>query len=339
MANTFFSGARPITASSSVDFNVTGLALNFDPVSVSVNVRQPSADADIITAYVVGTPTRDGFAVTFSSPIEVSGYLLDFTVFGDVSVAPVAGDTLALGYADLKGLVARFLGYNLASLTEAQTSEIDEIIQSGVRNFYYPPKMEGVDENFEWSFLRQLGGTIDVSAGVDAYELPDGFGRFAGQIAVNGEAGAMIPIIPYGDIVRFRTREEVGRPRFAAVVWGATFGGRGQRKQVHFYPKPDVAYTLSYVCDADSGKIDAETRPFPLGGVIYSELIKESCLAVAEQMSNDEEGLHTKKFNDLLVSSIARDRKASAQDFGDIGDPEAREGLSFHPLATRGFLV
>ena len=34
----------------------------------------------------------------------------------------------------------------------------------------------------------------------------------------------------------------------------------------------------------------------------------------------------------------ANDRKSSAQDFGDIGDPEAREGVMFAPLRTRGCL-
>lgn len=321
----FKTGTKAIPATATT-LAVTGLSLNFEPKTVLVSVRQPLADADIITAYVTGTPTTDGFTVAFSAPLPSSGYTLDWTAFSDGASQAVAGDTLATSYTELRGIVAKFLGYNPASLTEAQDTEVDGYIQSGIRNFYYPPKMDGVDDSFEWSFIRQTGG-VETAAGVGSYQLPDGFGRIAGQISVEGEYGTMIPIVPYGDIVRMRGRGIAAsneRPRFAAVVAEQAFGERGQSKRLHLWPTPDRAYTLSFVCDADTGRIDAEERPFPLGGAMFSELIIESCLAVAEQRANDEEGLHTKKFNELAVSMIARDRKSSAQEFGDIGDPDGR---------------
>lgn len=333
----FVSGTYAIPAESS-DLTLAGLAFGFTPVSVSVSVRLPAGTDDIVSAYLVGTPTDDGFSVAFSAPIPASGYLLDYTAFSDDGgVVPVDGESMSVSYGDLVREVAVFLGYDPESLTEYQRAQVDGFVQSGVRNFYYPPKMDGVDEHFEWSFIRQTG-SVSVVAGVADYNLPDGFGRIAGQIAVLSDPGPTLPVIPYGDIVRMRQRGQTARPRFASVTSSQAFGSRGQMKQIHLFPTPDKDYTLTFVCDSDTGKIDATNRPYPLGGAMYSELIIESCLAVAEQRANDEEGLHTKKFNELLVSTIARDRKSSAQSFGDIGDPEARGCSPFIPLATRGYL-
>lgn len=239
-------------------------------------------------------------------------------------VAPYDDNSMCVGYGDLRRIVAEFLGYDAANLTDAQKSQIDGYIQSGVRNFYYPPKTaEGVDENFEWSFLRQQS-VMPVAAGMSVVPLGYGFGRIAGQIEIVDDMGPTIPVVPYADIVRMRSRGGVGRPKFAAVVSRVTQGEAGQEKALHLYPTPEKDYTLGFAYDADTGKIDKDDRPYPLGGAMFSELVTESCLAVAEQRANDEEGLHTRKFTELLVSMIARDRKSSAQSFGDIGDPEGR---------------
>lgn len=338
MASNFKCGTRAIAANA-LEMSVADLGVSFSVKTVAVGVRQPTADSDIITAYVCGDVSADGFKVVFSSPVPNDGYLLDFTLFSEGGgAAPTeAGDTLAASYSDLFGVVAAFLGYDAAHLTDAQTAEVDSYIQSGVRNFYYPPKIgDGVDENFEWSFMR-MSGEVDAVAGIADFKMPDGFGRVAGQIAVAGDDEPMLPVIPYGDLMRMRTRGEKGRPRFAAVSAANSFGARGQEKTLHLYPTPDKDYTLNFVCDSDTGKISRDKRPFPLGGAMFSELVTESCLAVAEQRANDEDGLHTRKFAELLVSSIARDRKSSAQDFGDIGDPEARVGRP-PVVSTRGFL-
>ena len=109
---------------------------------------------------------------------------------------------------------------------------------------------------------------------------------------------------------------QTGRPRFAAVESVNEFGERGQRKSLILFPTPDREYSLAFKGDADTGKIDAEQHTMPLGGAMFAELIMESCLAVAEQKANDEIGLHTQNFNSLLVSTIQRDRKSGAQNFG-----------------------
>lgn len=320
MANiTFRCGSKSIP--SGVDeLAVTGLLLPFTPDSVIVSVRQPSASADIITGYVVGTPTADGFSVALSAATRAEGYVLDWTAT-DGSEQSVESDTLAVSYLDLQKVVAKFLGYDYDNLLDSQRDEIDSYIQSGVRNFYYPPKMEGVDESFEWSFIRQRGAVV-TEAGVDTYPLPEGFGRVAGQLEYEGIRKNTVPVIPYGDVYHMlqSNGSRVGAPRFAAVVHEQAFTTRGQSKRLVLFPRPDAAYTLRFTCDSDTGKLDPELRPFPLGGPMFSELVIESCLSVAEQRANDETGIHTENFNKLLVSMISRDRRFSAQEFGAVGD-------------------
>jgi len=298
---------------------VSGLALPFVPSQVVVSLRQPDADADYITAAVCGAPTEDGFAVSFSAPLPAAGYMLDWCACDGESIT-VDGDSLAVDYAELKGVVARFLGYDAESLTEAQTAEVDGCIQAGIRNFYYPPHMEGVDETYEWSFLR-MACAVQTSEGVADYRMADGFGKVRGDIYFSGDDIEKRPlaVVPVGTLLSMRRRPETGAPRFAAFAFKSTYGTKGQYVQMMLYPTPDRAYTLSFGGEADTGRL-SEARPFPLGGPSFAELVTESCLASAEQRVNDEAGLHTESFRNLLVSMIAKDRGRSGAEYGFMGD-------------------
>ena len=299
------------------EFTLSGLNLDFTPGSVVVSLRQPAVAAPIVSAHMTGAPTDDGFSVALSAPLDVDGYMLDWQAFAGTLTLGDA-DTLAVSYNDLMRTVADFLGRPLDMMTEEEKRKVDSFVQSGVRNFYYPPKMEGVDENFEWSFLKQKGG-VDLTRGIASYVLPDGFGRILGQIVYDELHAPSIPLVPYGELIRRASANEVGMPRIAAISSRRDFGTKGQLKELRFYPTPDKMYSVSFVCDADDGRI-SEERPYPLGGAMFSELITESCLAVAEQRANDEAGLHTDNFNRLLISMIARDRKSGAQNYGMVGD-------------------
>lgn len=312
----FRCGTCPVPVGTS-EFTVGNLSLSFVPGSVVVSLRQPSVAAPIVSAYVTGEPTADGFTVALSAPVDAIGYYLDWQAFAGTLTLGDA-DTLNVSYDDLMKTVADFLGRPLDLMDDNEKAKVDSYVQSGVRNFYYPPKMEGVDVDFEWSFLKQEGG-VDLITGVDSYILPDGFGRILGQISYDGITARGIPVIPYGELVRRSASGERGMPRYAAVVSARNFGTKGMLKKIRFYPVPDRAYSVSFMCDADDGRI-GEERPYPLGGAMFAELVTESCLAVAEQRANDEAGLHTDNFNRLLVSMIARDRKSSAQNFGMVGD-------------------
>lgn len=299
--------------------------IGFVPESLHVQVRQPEADADLIDAKVIGTPTASGFTVALSSPATADGYLLDWTAFKSDGGEIGGGDTLAVTYSDLAKSVAKFLGYDHANLTDEQKDEVDCIIQSGVRNFYYPPAMDGVDPNFEWSFLK-MEGSVVTAPGVSEYLLPDGFNRFSGAIIIKDAENFQFRnafIVPYGNVKSMLDNgHRTGVPHYAASLGVNQYGEKGQLRKLYLYPVPDAAYTLDFSADMDFGRLSDE-NPFPLGGAMYAELLRESCLAVAERDTNDEEGIHLAAFNRLIVSTIARDRKASAQNFGFIGVQDA----------------
>ncbi len=69
---------------------------------------------------------------------------------------------LSIDFADLKSEVGSFLGYgrggtdfaDWAALDPNPTTEVEAIVQSGVRRVYYPPAIQGADGVHEWSFLR-----------------------------------------------------------------------------------------------------------------------------------------------------------------------------------------
>lgn len=331
MANKFASGATAISQGV-VDVNITGLNLAFVPATVTVSMRMPNENADIISANIVGTPTADGFAISLSAPPTEAGYILDWMASVADYVPPPTPLAIQPGYETFRAETARYLGYDPSNLSAMEENAVDACVQSGVRQFYYPPAIgDGSNAAYEWTFLRQ-GGTVAATAGVGDYVLPDGFGRIAGPIlASDGMHVTEVRVIPEGTLNLWRGNDaHAARPGFAAVSFTLpsytppATGASGQLKVLKIYPVPDKAYTLSFNCDAIPEKLDATTNKFPLGGPMFTELVLESCLAVAEQRVNDEAGLHTQNFQSMLASFIERDRKTTAQVFGQIGDPEHR---------------
>lgn len=322
MTGKFVSGVASVPVGRDA-FAVSGLGLGFVPVSVIVRVRQPAAEADIIDAYLVGAPTADGFSVALSSPAEVEGYSLDWLAAGNGRSGEIAGQSLAVDYATLCQEVAHFLGYGTGALTDAQKSEVDRYVQSGVRQFYFPPQPEGAEADFEWDFLTREG-EIELAAGETDYLLPADFGRFAGPVIVSGEREPL-RVVPHADLVRARALDPsaTGTPRLASVISSATWGDGGQDRALVVWPKPSAPVEVSFTCVSAGAKLDEKDNPFPLGGPEHAELVIESCLAVAEQRANDETGAHTAKFQQLLAAMAQRSRRSGAHEFGSVGDPDA----------------
>ena len=316
MATRFACGAKEVPKGVS-EFSVSALAMPFAPSSVILSVRQPVENAPLISAYLIGKAAADGFKVALSAPVELDGYYLEWNAFSESEAIVQDGDSLALGYSDFFKGVARFLGYDPDSLTDEERTDVDDCVQSGVRNFYWPMVMKGG----EWSFLK-MEASIATEKDVNSYLLPDGMGNVSGQLHfAPSEQLRSVVIVPFGEIQMMRRREAFGAPRFAAVVATNRFGGKGQMKRLHLYPTPDKAYALSFRAEADCGRLDAEANPYPLGGAAYSEMVMESCLAVAEQRINDEAGIHTQKFNEFIQGAADRDSRSGVQEFGQMGDP------------------
>ena len=298
---------------------VTGLALAFTPTSVTVSVRKPAGTSPNIVATPYGVPTVDGFSVEFSAETEVVGYYLDWIVWAGTSAFDTSG-SLQLAYADICAEVSRFLGYPvLASQTAAQTAEVDSYVQSGVRQFYYPPAMQGVEPGYEWSFLKPTATLVTV-LDVGTAALPAAFGRLAGDMhyASTVYQRAIVQVSEARIQSLLQQSVETDKPRYVAIRYKQEYGTHGQTQEAVFWPIPDAAYTLTYRYEGYSGKLSA-VNPCPLGGMRHSELILESCLAVAEQRANDEKGLHTERFMMLLAAGVAQDRRSGGRYYGEMG--------------------
>ncbi|MCP4900045.1 MAG: hypothetical protein GY906_24005 [bacterium] len=126
-------------------------------------------------------------------------------------------------------------------------------------------------------------------------------------------------------------------PVYAATRYKAGTFTDGQRQEILIYPTPDTGYVLWFPYEAYSGKLTASLK-YPLGGMHLAELYIESCLAVAEQRSNDEKGLHSQQFDLLLLDAIRRDQSKGAKNFGQMGhvDPYDRALYPYSPF-RRGY--
>jgi len=250
----------------------------------------------------------------------------------------MAESTLSISYADLLVEVGVFLGYDpehAIRSTEAQ-AEVDRYIQAGVKQFYYPPAIQGVEAGYSWSFLTPVT-TIDTVADDAEQDLPDDLGRVLGDFFFDDQQHRdSVVQVSEGRIQASKQRSsDTGAPMMATVRHKEQVAGVGQRMEVVWYPVPDKAYTFHYEYEAFAGKL-SDANPYPLGGMRHSELVLESCLSVAEQRGNDEIGAHTSAFRSMLSSCVASDRKQGAKVFGRMGQPT---DISFARERGNGYIT
>jgi hypothetical protein len=155
------------------------------------------------------------------------------------------------------------------------------------------------------------------------YTMPDDFGGIDSLITIEDMYGyPPLSIVHEGKIRALRQQDYsiTGVPYLAALRPKTSSGATGQRMEMILYPRPDSAYTLSYTYFSLPNKLTT-SAPYPLGGMIHAETIMESCLAIAEQNSDDAEGLHKNKFYERLLTSIDKDKIVNGvRNYGYNGD-------------------
>src|SRR5580658_8008960 len=107
----------------------------------------------------------------------------------------MAESSLALAYYELADEVSNFLGYqdgsvllkakidNLTSTQQAQRGVLHRVMKSGLRQFYYPPPVQGTDSPTDWSFLHPTS-QVDFPSGARSIPMPDDFGGIEGEITI-----------------------------------------------------------------------------------------------------------------------------------------------------------
>lgn len=233
--------------------------------------------------------------------------------------------TLSLKKADFEAKVGVFLGYGRgaefgdSAWTARQQAVISDCVESGLRQFYFPPPIEGAS-SFDWSFLKPYA-SLALPAGQFEVPLPDDFGGTEGQLTVTSATGSNPYKIPFQHEAKVKEARSVspgqtGRPLIVGVapIKGTT-AQASQRFILAVFPKADVAYSLVFayyvIPDALTG-----LRPYCYGGTPHTETILESCLAIAEQRLDDAASIHTMKFKERLAASIAFDRRLKPQRLG-----------------------
>ena len=236
----------------------------------------------------------------------------------------MAESTLSIGWSDLVTEVASFLGYNSDPdlLTPNELAAVDRAIQGGIRQFYYPAAVPGVETGHEWSFMKP-NTTITTADEDGEQDLPDDFGRLTGDFNYSADLRKpSVPLVSEHQIMALLADDSnTGYPSLACIRFKSSDGSDGQRQEVVWYPIPSGAYELSYSYEAFPQKL-TEDNPYPLGGMKYSELVIESCLAIAEQRQNDVRGQHTERFEKLLIAAISQDRRNGAIYYGPLSSGE-----------------
>lgn len=203
-------------------------------------------------------------------------------------------------------------------------AQLQGIVRSGYRQVLVPPSLSPGEPTYDWSFLKPIG-TISVPAGAEDVPMPDDFGGIEGQISVTQDGQSSFwPIQTTNDgrltAMRAETPTRTGRPIWAAVTpIKGTAAGRGQRWKLLLYPTTDEAYTLQFPYYVSPSLLDGRHQ-YLLGGPQMAELYLESCLAIAEQRLDDQVGVHTQKFMQMLAAAIGADRKRKPQAIGYNGD-------------------
>lgn len=257
----------------------------------------------------------------------------------------MAESTLSLTLNDLSAEVGLFLGwgrgatlpYTDPAWTTQQQAAITSAVNSGLRQFYFPPPLHDGEAPYDWSFLKPVA-TLSLPASSVTVPLPDDFGGFEGRIVITTQPSSSwwpVDLTGVGRVYEQQAKlpSTTGRPQMACEEpLKGTTGTQGQRFQLRFWPIPDQAYTLQFQYYLLP---DALSPPFPYiyGGASHAETILASCKWAAERDLDDMAGgPQAQNFMMRLAASIGVDRKFKPQNFGYARDnSDWRHGNIYDP--------
>lgn len=267
----------------------------------------------------------------------------------------MAESTLSIAWRELQARVGSFLGwgrgayYNDQAWNDYQQFELDGIVASGLRAFYFPkPTEDSPGVSYDWTFLKPVA-TLALASGASVMALPDDFGGCEGQVTINTTSSTAQPwMIEWRNEAAIRqlfsvTPAMTGPPMYVATApLKGTGPTQSNRWQMIFFPLSDQAYNVQFQYYINP---DYLSVPFPYayGGAPHAETILESCLAVAEQRLDDSMGVHAMNFQERLSASVSMDRRNKAQKLGPNLDRsdymDRRDRVNVHwyaPAATYG---
>ena len=234
---------------------------------------------------------------------------------------------LTMTYEDVWQKVGEFLGLVASGTapTGQDLTDVKDIVARGLRQFLYPiDQRDG--QPHEWSFLSQYW-TLSLTADRWQYALPLDFSDLLSEFVFDTGDG-LPPLVKRSaqQIKDMRSySDSSGWPEFYAIVPSRYSLDIGSSYELWIYPKPSGAYTLSTFYRIAPLK-PSETTDFMVGGVSATEAILESCLAIAEQWSDDmATSHHTMKAQELIQTLIRFDAgKIDTDLIGNLYHPRPR---------------
>ncbi len=219
--------------------------------------------------------------------------------------------TLAITYSELRRYIGRFLGYSRSTsdinAEKAWKTDVDDVIRSGMREFYFYRAAEGVEPGHVWSFL-QKSGSLSVTAGDREITMPSDFSRMVDGFTYGyGTNKTSLAAIGSREVLSLYANSDVsGTPLYYAIQASSS----GTAYVATIYPKAAADVTFSYRYAFDAPAVDSGSTS-PLGGALHAETILESCLAAAEKQMNPEKGpgIHHLRFVECLKASLTSDKQ------------------------------
>lgn len=195
--------------------------------------------------------------------------------------------------------------------TDEDVRIFDAHIGSGLRTFYNPP-------GHQWSFLRPHASRA-LSVGTYEYDMPDDFGFLNGTISCEYD-NRRWSMVETSEKNVLSMLLNTGTPSFYCIVPKEMPDTTGQRWQMIISPKPKMAAVLRLSYSRLPRTITME-NPYPYGGMMHGETIRQACLAAAEADSDDTANVHRELYQQQLLASITYDNNLRAPDYlGYNGD-------------------
>jgi hypothetical protein len=211
-------------------------------------------------------------------------------------------------YTKLRRAVGRFLGYDRdpTNWSTNETTDAGDILESGLRTFYWPIAPNG--ERYRWSFLRPY--TQIKTTGPTGAPLPRDFGGLISELQyqTNEGIGKIVRVSDQEILSHYARGQLTGDPRYYAIRPRQFANDMGTPYELMLHPTPTSSITLLFRYAVIPPPL-SDSNPYPYGGELHAETITEACLAAAERILEDGEGVHTKRWLECLATSIAIDRE------------------------------
>lgn len=220
---------------------------------------------------------------------------------------------MKISYSDLQREIARYLGFDRSSANwdATQSLDVSDIILAGIRDFYWPPMLEGVPVH-KWSFLCPVD-TVTLSVGNGDYDLPDDFVRLCSDFTfLENDKKVRLANVDESEIRAMRsTNHRQSVPLYCALRPKSQLE---DRYEVLLYPTPDDPMTIEFRYEKMPEAL-SDGNPYHLGSAAHSQTLLMACLMNADRVLNKESvdasqgGLHMQRFAAALRTSIGIDQQ------------------------------